>query len=296
VIIVAVGGGSSMDTAKALSLYAANDVGVADLGYENEDLASGRPLVAVPTTAGTGAETNMFGVITDEATGRKSYIGHRSVLPRACILDPELTLGLPPAVTGATGIDAITHSLESLLSRNPNPFAEAIALSVIRTIGAWLPLAVADGSDIEARSQMLVASHLAGLGQASGTGVGLVHALGHSIGARGRLPHGTALAAVLPEVLAFDIEVRTRELALAGIALGVASPIDPPARAARAAVDGVLALIRAVDQRRTLRELGIDAATLPVIVRDALDDAAINNTPRMPTEAEAGAILAAVAG
>jgi alcohol dehydrogenase len=296
VIVVAVGGGSSMDTAKALSLYATNDVGVADLGYENEDLASGRPIVAVPTTAGTGAETNMFGVITDEATGRKSYIGHRSVLPRACILDPELTLGLPPAVTGATGIDAITHSLESLVSRNPNPFAEAIALSVIRTIGAWLPRVVADGSDIEARSQMLVASHLAGLGQASGTGVGLVHALGHSIGARGRLPHGTALAAVLPQVLAFDIEVRTRELALAGIALGVASPIDPPARAARAAVDGVLALIRAVDQRRTLRELGIDAAMLPIIVRDALDDAAIHNTPRMPTESEAGAILAAVAG
>ena len=296
VIVVAVGGGSSMDTAKALSLYAANDVGVAELGYENENLAPGRPLVAVPTTAGTGAETNMFGVITGESTGRKSYIGHRSLLPRACILDPELTLGLPPAATGATGIDAITHSLESLLSRNPNPFAEAIALSVIRTIGTWLPRAVADGSDIEARSQMLVASHLAGLGQASGTGVGLVHALGHSIGARGRLPHGTALAAVLPEVLAFDIEVRTQELALVGIALGVASPIDPPARAARAAVDGVLALIRAVDQRRTLRELGIDAAMLPVIVRDALDDAAINNTPRMPTESEAGAILAAVAG
>jgi alcohol dehydrogenase len=252
--------------------------------------------VAVPTTAGTGAETNMFGVITDESTGRKSYIGHRSLLPRACILDPELTLGLPPAATGATGIDAITHSLESLLSRNPNPFAEAIALSVIRTIGTWLPRAVADGSDIEARSQMLVASHLAGLGQASGTGVGLVHALGHSIGARGRLPHGTALAAVLPEVLAFDIEVRTRELALVGIALGVASPIDPPRRAARAAIDGVLALIRTVDQRRTLRELGIDAAMLPIIVRDALDDAAINNTPRMPTESEAGAILAAVAG
>ena len=296
VIIVAVGGGSSMDTAKAVSLYATNDVGVPELGYENEDLGPGRPLVAVPTTAGTGAETNMFGVITDESTGRKSYIGHRSLLPRACILDPELTLGLPPAATGATGIDAITHSLESLLSRNPNPFAEAIALSVIRTIGTWLPRAVADGSDIEARSQMLVASHLAGLGQASGTGVGLVHALGHSIGARGRLPHGTALAAVLPEVLAFDIEVRTRELALVGIALGVASPIDPPRRAARAAIDGVLALIRTVDQRRTLRELRIDAAMLPIIVRDALDDAAINNTPRMPTESEAGAILAAVAG
>lgn len=296
VIIVAVGGGSSMDTAKVLSLYATNDVGVADLGYENEDIAPGRPILAVPTTAGTGAETNIFGVITDEATGRKTYIGHRSVMPRACILDPELTFGLPTAATAATGIDAMTHSLESLLSRNPNPFAEAIALGVIRTVGEWLPRAVSDGSDIEARSQMLVASHLAGLGQASGTGVGLVHALGHAIGARGRLPHGTALAAVLPEVLAFDIDVRSRELALVGVALGVAAPSDRPATAARAAIAGIRALLRTVDQRRTLRELGLDGAMIPLIVRDALDDPAINNTPRMPSAGEATAILAAVAG
>jgi alcohol dehydrogenase len=296
VIVVAVGGGSTMDTAKALSLYATNDVGVAELGYENEDLAPGRPIVAVPTTAGTGAETNIYGVITDDVSGRKSYIGHRSVMPRACILDPELTFGLPPAATAATGIDALTHAIESLLSKNPNPLAEAIALGVIRTVGEWLPRAVKDGSDVEARSQLLLASHLAGLGQASGTGVGLVHALGHAIGARGRQPHGTALAAVLAEVLAFDLEVRTRELALLGIALGAASPTDRPGNAAHSAVAAVKALIRSVDQRRTLRELGIDAAMLPIIVRDALDDPAINNTPRMPTEAEATAILAAVAG
>ncbi|HEX7473678.1 MAG TPA: iron-containing alcohol dehydrogenase, partial [Candidatus Limnocylindrales bacterium] len=271
-------------------------VGVAELGYENEDLAPGRPIVAVPTTAGTGSETNMFGVITDEATGRKSYIGHRSVMPRACILDPELTLGLPAAATAATGIDAMTHSLESLLSRNPNPFAEAIALGVIRTVGEWLPRAVADGSDIEARSQLLVASHLAGLGQASGTGVGLVHALGHALGARGRLPHGTALATILPEVLAFDIDVRSRELALVGVALGVAVPGERRRDAATAAIAGVLALLRTVDQRRTLRELRLDGAMIPLIVRDALDDPAINNTPRMPSADEATAILAAVAG
>ena len=296
VIVVAVGGGSSMDTAKVLSLYATNDMGVLDLGYEHEDLAPGRPLVAVPTTAGTGAETNIYGVITDASSGRKTYIGHRSVMPRATVLDPELTLGLPPAVTAATGIDAMTHSIESLLSRNPNPFAEAIALGVIRTVGEWLPRAFADGSDIEARSQLLVASHLAGLGQASGTGVGLVHALGHAIGTRGRLPHGTALATVLPEVLAFDVDARPRELALMGIALGVAAPSDRPGTAAGATVAGVTALLRSVGQRRTLRELGIGDDLLPVIVRDALDDPAINNTPRLPTADEAASILAAVAG
>jgi alcohol dehydrogenase len=254
------------------------------------------PLVAVPTTAGTGAETNSFGVITDEAAGRKSYIGHPSLLPRACILDPELTLGLPPAATAATGIDAMTHSLESLLSCQPNPFAEALALQVVRTVAAFLPRAVADGSDLEARSQLLLASHLAGIGQASGTGVGLVHALGHALGTHGRLPHGTALAAVLPEVLAFYLGTRDHELGLVGIALGVASPRDPQDVAARAAVEGVAALIEAVGQHRTLRELGLGRDAIAGLVADALADPAINNSPRLPTVAEATAILESVAG
>ena len=235
-VVVPVGGGSSMDTAKALDLRAMNDVPVWELEYDGPGLTPGRPVVAVPTTAGTGAETNSFGVITDEAAGRKGYIGHPSLLPVATILDPSLTVGLPPAATAATGIDAMTHSLESLLSANPNPFAEAIALGVIRTVGEWLRRAVADGSDLEARAQMLVASHLAGVGQASGTGVGLVHALGHALGTRGRMPHGTALAVILPEVLDFYSGVRDRELALVGVALGVASATEADATAAGACV------------------------------------------------------------
>ena len=154
-------------------------------------------------------------------------------------------------MTAATGIDAMTHSLESLLSANPNPFAEAMALGVIRTVGTWLRRAVADGTDLEARSQMLMASHLAGVGQASGTGVGLVHALGHSIGTRGKVAHGTALAAVLPEVLRFYLGTRDRELALVGIALGVASGAETESTAAGAAIGAIDKLLRDVDQRRT---------------------------------------------
>jgi alcohol dehydrogenase len=191
----------------------------------------------------------------------------------------------------------MTHSLESLLSANPNPFAEAMALGVIRTVGAWLRVAVADGSDLEARSQMLLASHLAGVGQASGTGVGLVHALGHSIGTRGKVPHGTALAAVLPEVLRFYVGTRDRELALVGIALGVASGAESDATAAGVAVGAIDKLLRDVDQRPTLRRLGLaDPAAIDQLVIDALDDAAIRNSPRLPTTAEAHAILAIVAG
>ena len=296
-VVVPVGGGSSMDTAKALDLRAVNDVGVWELEYDGPDLTQGRPLIAVPTTAGTGAETNSFGVITDETAGRKGYIGHPSLLAAATILDPTLTVGLPPAATAATGIDAMTHSLESLLSANPNPFAEAMALGVIRTVGTWLRRAVADGTDLEARSQMLVASHLAGVGQASGTGVGLVHALGHSIGTRGRVAHGTALAAVLPEVMRFYRGTRDHELALVGIALGVASVAETESTAARQAIGAIEQLLRDLDQRPTLRRLGFaDDAAIDQLVTDTLDDAAIRNSPRLPTAADARAILMAVAG
>src|SRR5205085_2467910 len=163
--------------------------------------------------------------------------------------------------TAATGVDAMTHSLESLLSRNPNPFAEAVALGVIRTVGEWLPRAVEDGSDLEARSRMLLAAHYAGVGQQTGTGVGAVHAIGHAIGTRGRLAHGTALATVMPEVFETYLGVRDRELALVAVALGVAGPRDDEAIAARAGIDAVRGLLERVGQRRTLAAQGLSRDT-----------------------------------
>jgi alcohol dehydrogenase len=296
-VVVAVGGGSAMDAAKAIALHAANDGPLWELEYDGPSLQPGRPIVAIPTTAGTGSEAHPFAVITHEEIGRKDYIGHRSLLPYATILDPELTVGLPAEVTAATGVDALTHSLESLLSRNGNPFAEATALGVIRTVADWLPRAVANGSDLEARSQMLVASHLAGVGQASGTGVGLVHALGHAIGTRGRMAHGTALATVLPEVLGFyadETGLRDRELALVGVALRAASPTEQDSTGAGAAIGQLRRFLASLGQRPTLRSLGFDDEMLDVVAQDAIDDAAIRNSPRLPTVAEAREILASV--
>jgi alcohol dehydrogenase len=296
-VVVALGGGSPMDAAKAIALCAANERPVWELEYDGAELTPGVPIVAIPTTAGTGSEAHPFAVITHEEIGRKDYIGHPSLLPYATILDPQLTLGLPAGVTAATGVDAMTHSLESLLSRNGNPFAEATAIGVIRTVAEWLPLAVADGTDLEARSQMLVASHLAGVGQASGTGVGLVHALGHALGTRGRLPHGTALALVLPEVLSFYLAepgLRDRELALVGVALRAASPTEQPATAAGAAIGELRRFLAGLGQRHTLRSLGFDDGLLDAVAQDAIDDAAIRNAPRMPSLSEARAILASV--
>src|SRR4051812_33761690 len=296
VAVLGLGGGSAIDSAKAIALHAPNadQRGVMALGYHDETVVPGVPVIAVPTTAGTGAETNTYGVITDEAAGRKGYVGHDSVLPRLAILDPELTLGLPPAVTAASGVDAMTHSLESLLSRNPNPFAEAVALGVIRTVGEWLPRAVADGSDLEARSRMLLAAHYAGVGQQSGTGVGAVHAIGHAIGTRGRLPHGTALATVMPEVFETYLGSRDRELALVAVALGAASPRDDEAAAARAGIDAVRDLLERVGQRRTLGAQGLGPETHETIAQDAVDDAAINNSPRIPTKSTVLQVLAQV--
>jgi alcohol dehydrogenase len=296
-VIVAVGGGSAMDAAKAISLCAANDRPVWELEYDGPTLAPGRPIVALPTTAGTGSEAHPFAVITREDVGRKDYIGHSSLLPVATILDPALTVGLPAGVTAATGVDALTHSLESLLSRNSNPFAESMAIGVIRTVHEWLPKALSDGADLEARSQMLMAAHLAGVGQASGTGVGLVHALGHALGTRGKLPHGTALAGVLPEVLAFyeaEPGLRDRELALVGVALRAASPTEQAATAAGAAIGELRRFLASLGQRHSLRSLGFDEPALDVVAQDTVDDAAIRNSPRLPTLAEARALLASV--
>lgn len=296
-VVVPVGGGSSMDSAKVVALHAVNGGDVLALGYHRADLTPAGPLIAVPTTAGTGAETNTYGVITDEPAGRKDYVGHPSVRPAWTILDPSLSIGLPAATTAATGIDAMTHSIESLLSANANPYAEALALHVIRTAGAWLPRAVAVGTDLEARSQLLMASHLAGLGQASGTGVGLVHALGHAIGTRGRLAHGTALAVVLPEVLGFyaaERGLRDRELALMGVALQPASSPEDDAMGAAAAIAALRGFLVALHQRPSLRSLGFDEASIDILAADAMADAAIRNAPRRPTIDQTRAILAAV--
>lgn len=297
-VVIPVGGGSSMDAAKVMALHAANGGEVLALGYHRDDLLPGTPVIAIPTTAGTGAETNTYGVITDEAAGRKDYIGHPSVLPRWSVLDPTLTVGVPPAATAATGVDALTHALESLLSRNPNPFAEALALQVIRTVHESLPRAVSDGADLEARSRLLVAAHLAGIGQQSGTGVGLVHALGHAIGTRGRLAHGLALSIVEPEVLDFYAaanDLRHRELHLVGVAIGAASVAESQVTGAAAAIGALRGFLGSLGLRPRLGSLGFDAASLDVVAQDAIADAAIGNSPRLPTFDEARAILASVA-
>jgi alcohol dehydrogenase class IV len=279
--VVGLGGGTALDAAKGFSLAAANDLPAHELDYRRPAPRSGLPVIAVPTTAGTGSETNEFGVFEDRSAQRKFYVGHPSLAPRATILDPQLTLGLAPGPTAGTGMDALTHAVESLSSRRANPYAHALGLEVVRLVSRWLPVAVADGGDLEARSQMLLAAHLAGRAFST-TGLGLCHAIGHALGARLGTAHGVALAVALPHVLAFNRPALPEVDAEAGAAMGVAS-----------AGEGVEALSAVLGLPRTLGELGCRRELIPALVGDALADDVILNTPRLPAAGELAALLEA---
>ena len=288
--VVAVGGGSSIDAAKGIALAAVNPERGRDLDYRRTFAEPALPLVSVPTTAGTGTETNPFGVITDPVTRRKFYVGGATSLPVAAILDPELTASLPPGGTAATGMDALVHALESCMSRRANPWSEGIALQAIRMISAHLPRAVADGSNLEARSQMLLASHLAGVAMAS-TGLGLCHAIGHALGGRFDIAHGVALTMVLPGVLRFNIGACEDRLAAVAFAAGAGDTARSAGWNAAAAVDAVTALAARAGITQQLPGFGITAADFDLIAADALDDDVLANTPRPPTGDDIRAIL-----
>jgi len=295
IALVAVGGGSPMDAAKGIAIAAVNPQRGPDLDYRGDFVVPALPIVAVPTTAGTGAETSAFGVVTDPAAQRKVYVGHASSMPAAAILDPALTAGLPPAATAATGMDALTHALESYLSARPNPWSDGIALQVIRMVAASLPRAYADGTDLAARSQMLLAAHMAGVAMAN-TGLGLCHAIGHSLGARWNIAHGVALAMLLPETLRFNLLVRTERMADVAFALGAGDTGADAWRNAEAAIGAITALRDQVGLHWLIGDFGITEADFGQIAADALDDEVLAGTPRPPTGDDIRAILAASSG
>jgi alcohol dehydrogenase len=288
--LVAVGGGSSMDAAKGISIGAVNPQRGIDLDYRSVFLNDALPIVAVPTTSGTGAEVNAFGVITDVIGHKKFYVGSNSALARAAILDPELTLGLPAGATAATGMDALTHALESYISLRPNPYSDGIALQVISTVAEYLPVAVADGSDIEARSQLLFASHIAGVGF-SHTGLGLVHGIAHPLGGRFNIPHGLALCIVIEDVLRFNLAARADRLAKVAFALGVGNTGASIEANAAAAIDAVAALAKQVGMSATLTSFGVGQADLASLAADTLADAVTINNPIAPTAEDIITIL-----
>ncbi|NLU74038.1 iron-containing alcohol dehydrogenase [Streptomyces sp. HNM0575] len=279
--VVALGGGSVLDAAKGIALLVGNpDARAADADALWE-AADGLPLVAVPTTSGTGAETNGFGVIEDTAACRKVYLGHASVKPGVALLDPELTLGLPAHVTAATGIDALVHAIESLASRGASPVSAAHATQAVAMVGRALPAAYRDGSDLDARAELMMGAHLAGQALTL-SGLGLVHGIGHALTAHTGTPHGVALAAVLEEVMEFSAP----DAAGAYETTARALRLDPPSDGdwARAAIGAVREISGAVDVKRPLRELRTTRQLLPSVAAGAVTDPVTRNAPRQPTE------------
>ena len=216
--VVAFGGGSVLDAAKAVALLVANPEQTLGEMTEHSELRPRLPLIAVPTTAGTGSETTNVTVIIDAVSGRKQVLAHASLMPDVAILDAALTEGVPPHITAMTGIDALTHAVEAYSARHATPFTDSLAMGAIVMIGEALPKAVGCGQDLAARENMLLASCMAGMAFSS-SGLGLCHAMAHQPGAALHIPHGLANAMLLPTVMEFNRMVRRARFSQIGRAL-----------------------------------------------------------------------------
>lgn len=280
--LVAVGGGSSIDVAKGLGIAAVNAGSGRDFDYRLPQKNAGLPLICIPTTAGTGAETN---------AGEKFYVGNASMMPRYVICDPMLTVGLPPRPTAATGIDALAHAIEAVSAKNQNPIADGLAFEAIGMIINWLPKAVTRGNDIEARSQMLLAAHIAGRAFATGTGLGLAHGIAHPLSARAGSVHGEALAVLLPYVMRFNLSERAEVYGRLAHQLGVADPAADAASGAQSFIETVQALISKLGLPTHLADVGGTSEMIPWIAKKALEDEVTLNAPIFPELSDVTNIL-----
>jgi alcohol dehydrogenase class IV len=273
--VVAFGGGSGLDTGKVIALMAGQtrplwdfeDIGDWWTRADPEKIA---PVVAVPTTAGTGSEVGRAGVVTQEATHTKKVIFHPRMMPRVVICDPELTVGMPPSITMGTGMDALAHCLEAYCAPSYHPIAEGIAVEGMRLIFVNLPKAVANGNDLEARAHMMSA---AAMGAAAfQKGLGAIHALSHPVGALYNTHHGTTNAVFMPYVLVFNrpaIEAKIERLA--GY-LGIPGGFD-------GFLAAVLDLRKKTGVPHDLKELGVDGSRVDTIVEMSLVDPTAGGNP-----------------
>lgn len=284
-VVVSLGGGSPHDCAKAIALVAANGGRIED--YEGLDKSTRPqvPLVAINTTAGTASEMTRFCIITDEARHVKMAIVDKHTTPILSVNDPELMLDMPPSLTAATGMDALTHAIEAYVSTAATPITDACALKAIALIGRFLRRAVKDGSDLEAREQMVYAQFLAGMAF-NNASLGYVHAMAHQLGGFYDLPHGVCNAVLLPHVEAFNCKVSAARIAEVGHALGA----DGGAEAALAAIRTLSADIGIP---AGLTALGVKDADIPLLAENALKDACGLTNPVQASHDEIMAIYRA---
>lgn len=292
--VIAFGGGSALDAAKAIALMWKQTRPLwdfEDIGdwFKRVDPDGMLPVVAVPTTSGTGSEVGRASVITDEATHVKKIIFHPKMMPGIVISDPELTVGLPPHVTAATGIDAYVHSFEAYCAPGFHPMAEGIALEGMRLVKEYLPRAFKDGKDIEARGQMLAAASMGAA--AFQKGLGGVHALAHPIGAVYDTHHGLTNAVLLPYVMVHNKAAIAERMNL------LARVLDLPGGGFDAVLKWTLDFRAALKIPHTLKEIGVDDARAAEIGAMAEKDPSAGGNPCPVTAKDLEVVFrAAVAG
>jgi len=270
--LVGLGGGSSLDTAKSIGVVARHGGSIADYEWGRDPIEERiPPLVAIPTTAGTGSEVTLWAVITDHARQLKFNVGGTPLIgAHVALIDPELMLGLPPAVTAATGMDALSHAIECFTCDYHQPFNDAVALHAIELVGRWLRRAVEDGTDLEARTHMAHAATLGGM--AYGTeSAGAAHAMSQSAGGVHDCPHGALTARVLGPVCAYNVPAAPERYARIAQALGIETSGMDVVEAARAGVEEVSRLTDDVGIP-TMEELGFSEDEIPMLARIAFED------------------------
>jgi len=286
--LLAVGGGSSIDTAKAIAVMVANTGSIEDYQGLGKILQKGSPVIAVPTTAGTGSEVTPFTIITDTKRDVKMLIGSPFLIPEIAIVDPSLTLSMPPGLTAATGIDALTHAIEAYVSVKAQPMSDIFCLSAIELISGNLKRAWANGNAIEAREKTMLGALQAGIAF-SNSSVALVHGMARPIGAYFHVPHGASNAALLGVVMEFSLTGSPIRYARIAKAMGEDISSLGNLEAAQLGAKAVKKLIRDI-KVPSLRELGVEKEKLnklaPQMAEDAIASGSPANNPRQATKEE----------
>ena len=278
--VVSVGGGSAIDSAKGIAILLREGGRLADYeGFQNLTRPQ-TPHVAIPTTAGTGSEVTYAAVIKDHERKQKLVFGSLFITPNVALLDPTLTVGLPPLLTAATGMDAMSHAVEAICSQQREPIADGLALHAIGLIAAYVERATTSGDDLLARGQMLIAANMAGVAFGNAQ-VGLIHAMAHTVGGRFGLHHGTANALFMPHVLRFNGE----ECADVCRAVADALPIDTRELSDEDAVEAGASYLYDLTGRlglpRRLRDTNVDESALESLADATLYDGSIVYNGRM---------------
>lgn len=291
-LVVAIGGGSVLDSGKGIALMSRNPGHIRDYAGLGADSRKGVPVIAIPTTAGTGSEATIWAVISEKTSKIKYGVGGPHMTSDLALLDPDLSVTLPPRLTAVTGLDALAHALESYVNRATQPFSEALSEKSMELVARSLRTAVWGGNDLAARSDMLLASTLAAAAFNS-TRLGLAHALAMPLGAKAKIPHGDVVSILLPEVNRFNVVGNLEKFARIARIFGESVEGMSLRTAADAGVAVVEQLVTDVAAPRKLSEYGVTPEDLPELAEDAMRSGAGNIVvnPRATTAADLVGIM-----